>query len=661
MKRFLRLGGFFLVVIALLALSHVAQGQTTYPLSNCLDGAFSTEEDFMMEQNEPYDGNPYISDGDLLSPSGRLCARNADLLRVFTPAGVGAIDLGLDAVDILDFDSRLVAFSTSLDDPWGKFTAGDLLFTNGGIIPNAALVYRFGISHDIGLDAVHFVGTEANIKAFAASTLDTPPEAWTNDHLQNELARYGIDIWFSIEGTQWSVTAAPILDGDLLSAMGGVVVPQANLLPNSVPAGLPQRGVDFGLDAVTARRLVGDANLQTDIYFSTEILFRGEPPFTDGDVLRINNGVVIPNEVLIKPFYPKADFLGLDAFWAPVEPSNPPQDPNIQTMCGDRPVADFDGGIVPPGGSGSGLYKTNLSTSPPGTPPRRPCGEYVPIDGYLPAGTVNKFRVAYRSSGSSVPAVGTAAGIRTDWVLYEWWGWPFNACLPTGTLSTDSDGWMDASDYLGAKDGTLTGCANSGLRLAVWDTNNHLMGPPDPNGHYVLWLEWEDSSSTLHREPMEHHLQLDNTLPQINALALRYTDSSGVTQPVPPCGGASAGTHLFQVYGDFHDDYYWGYKLRVRGGNPPNAAHYGWHNYYDGSPPVANTNLTGTTPLSTLVYLRDIDMHDLGASFVDCCYDLDLWVRDAAIRHSFNHRVANDVSGSNAWWDNAFLTFAASP
>ncbi|NOZ72714.1 MAG: hypothetical protein GXP38_12525 [Chloroflexi bacterium] len=661
MSKLLKISGILIVLVTLLALSGVVQGQTNYPLTNCRDGAFSTEEDFMMTEREPYDGNPYISDGDLLSPSGQVCARNADLLVKFNPAGVAPADLGLDAVDILNITDRLVAFSTELDDPYGKFTAGDLLFTNGGIIPNAALVQRFGITHDIGLDAVHFVGKADNIQAFADMAVQLGREAWLKGRLQDELQRYQIDIWFSVEGTQWSVAAAPILDGDLLSVSGGVVVPQANLLPNSVPAGLPQRGVDFGLDAVTARRLYDDVKA-SDIYFSTEILFRGTPKFNDGDVLRIGNGVVIPNEALIKAFGPKADFLGLDAFWAPVEPTNPPVDPNIQTMCGDRPVVNFDGGIVPIGGTGSGLYKNNLAVSPPGDPPARPCGEYVPIDGYLPATGVKQFRVAYRPSGSGAPAVGTASGIRTNWRLYEWYGWPINACLPTGSLDTDANGWMNASDYLGAKDGTLTGCANSGLRLAVWDSANRLgFGPGDPDGHYVLWLEWEDMGSVLHREPVEHHLQLDNTTPVINNLELRYTDAKGTVHPVPPCGGASAGVHTFQVYADFVDKYYWGYKLRVRGGNPPASAYYGWHNYYDGTAPVANTDDTGTTPDSTLVYLRDIEMTDLGASFVDCCYDLDLWVRDTAIRHNFNGRVANDVSGSSAWWDNRFLTFAASP
>jgi len=55
-------------------------------------------------------------------------------------------------------------------------------------------------------------------------------------------------------------------------------------------------------------------------------------------------------------------------------------------------------------------------------------------------------------------------------------------------------------------------------------------------------------------------------------------------------------------------------------------------------------------------------MNDLGASFTDCCYVLDLWVRDAAIRHSFpNNNYTNNNSGSSAWWDNDFLTFGASP
>ncbi len=630
----------------------------------CRDAAFSTEEDFITQGPEPADGNPRISDGDLLSPNGVVCARNADLLSVFSPQ-TPLPDLGLDAVDIVDAQNYLVAFSTSLDDPNGRFTAGDLLVTNGAIIPNVALVNLFGVSYDIGLDEVKFTGKLDGIKAFLAEASDRARDYWLEQgRLRDALQRREIDIWFSTEGTWTPAGAAGFLDGDILSAATGtIVVSQSAILPTSVPAGIPNRGVDFGVDAFAVPR---NGNRE-QLYFSTEILYEAPKEdglsFTDGDVLLMGDGVISLNWSLIAAFEPKARMLGLDALFIDVGP--PPVDPNIQTMCGDRPVADFVGGLVPIGGLGTGLYRTNLSTSPPGDPPRRPCGKFVPIDGYLPSSVISRFRVAYRGAADPAPAIGTASGIRTNWTLYEWHGFPINACLPTDSLSTDADGWMDASDYLGAKDGTLTGCANSGLRLAVWDTDNVLgLGPPDKNAHYRLWLEWEDAGG-LHREPVEHHLQLDNTLPTIapypDGLEVRLADGSTV---VPACGEAPDGTSEFQVWGQFDDDYYWQFRLVVRGGLPPASASFGPHNYWDandGTTGIKNTNDTGTTPDNNTVHLRDISMTALGASFQDCCYVLDLYVHDAAIRHSFNGRVTNDSSGSSAYRAHTFVTFAAAP
>ena len=92
-------------------------------------------------------------------------------------------------------------------------------------------------------------------------------------------------------------------------APGTIVVPQSALLPAAVPAGLPARGVDFGLDAVACDR---SGNFQT-LLFSTEILFGGEPSFTDGDVLHMGDGIVKTNEELVGCFEPKSKFLGLDA------------------------------------------------------------------------------------------------------------------------------------------------------------------------------------------------------------------------------------------------------------------------------------------------------------------------------------------------------------
>lgn len=203
-------------------------------------------------------------------------------------------------------------------------------------------------------------------------------------------------------------------------------------------------------------------------------------------------------------------------------------------------------------------------------------------------------------------------------------------------------------------------------RRSFWTaTCYHLgFGPPDKDGHYVLWLEWEDNGGGLHRELLKHHLQLDNTLPKIapypDGLQLRLSDGTTV---VPACGETTNASE-FQVWGQFKDDYYWNFRLVLRGGLPPATQGYGPHHYYDvndGTAGVKNTDDTGTQPDSSLVHLRNIDMNDLGASFVECCYVLDLWVRDAAIRHSFNRRKVNENSGSSAWQANAFITFAAAP
>jgi len=275
---------------------------------------FSTEEDFVTFGPEPPDGNPIISDGDLLCSDCTVFARNRELLAAFQTE----IDLGLDAADVIDMERRLVAFSTELDDPQGWFTAGDLLATNGAVIPNIALLAKFDIPKaDLGLDAVHFIGDKEKIIAFLEYATVTGDLWWENpDRLATMLEEYDIDIWFSTEGTAPTPEAPLFLDGDLLSARTGTIIARnALLLPPSVPAGIPRRGVDFGLDAVTADR----GGNRERIRFSTEILYDGEPYFTDGDVLRIGNGVVCTNEDLIRCFEPKTNFLGLDALSVPVK------------------------------------------------------------------------------------------------------------------------------------------------------------------------------------------------------------------------------------------------------------------------------------------------------------------------------------------------------
>ena len=277
-------------------------------LPACAQWGFSTEEDFLTDGPLPADGNPIISDGDLLGRNHTVCARNRELLAKWDVA----VDLGLDAVDLVDVERALVAFSTELDDPRGRFGAGDLLATNGTVIPNLVLLTKFQVGHDMGLDGLQFIGATENIIDFLNRAATFSREEWLKAPglLFDLLQTFKVDIWISTESTELRASTVSILDGDLLSVgTGTVVVRQADLLPVAVPAGLPARGVDFGLDAVAANR---SGAIQT-IRFSTEILFRGKPPFTDGDVLLKGNGVEVPNYDLIKAFEPRAKFLGLDA------------------------------------------------------------------------------------------------------------------------------------------------------------------------------------------------------------------------------------------------------------------------------------------------------------------------------------------------------------
>lgn len=282
-------------------------------LARCTNFAFSTEEDFITRGPEPPDGNPVISAGDLLtSHPTAVCARNEDLLLNFDI--VAKDDLGLDAVDVIDIDGYIVAFSTEIDSPNNgqtetQFTAGDLLITSGVVIPNAELTFKFSIPYDIGLDAVHFIGDEENILAVLElfRTQGVPGGL----AFSQELTRSGIDIWFSVEGTfTLDSFSVPILDGDLLSAREGTsVAKQADLFPASVPAGIPSRGVDFGLDAATAGRRGETAAIE----FSPEILFNKEPLFVDGDAMWYASGAHMPNDFLIRGFEPVTTELGLDA------------------------------------------------------------------------------------------------------------------------------------------------------------------------------------------------------------------------------------------------------------------------------------------------------------------------------------------------------------
>ncbi len=686
MHRTFRVGRWLVAVLGLLLLI----GQADRPayavgreqLAKCRDFAFSTEQSFMMQRGEPVDGNRWISDGDLLAPSGDICARNADLTRVFSATGAPLPDLGLDGVDIIDADAEryLVAFSTEIDHPQDTFKSGDLVATNGVIIPNVALVAAaFGTvnqaPYDVGLDELKFTGTLDDIHRFLDFAKGVPRGAWLDgpSRLREELTRYKVDILFSTEESVETPNHTVVfLDGDILSARTGArVFKQEDLLGPPIPAGIPTRGVDFGNDAFAIDR----NGSRPSLIFSTEIVYTDPVSptlsFTDGDVLNLpgitgpTNTVVMKNYDLIKNFYPAVKDLGLDALY---RGSRDPAESKITQLC-NEPTLDFDGGDVSVGSGGTGLYYKDLQTVTPRELPRRPCGAYVPIDGSVPAGAT-KFRVVYRLAGTPRPAYGVGPGIDTEWWVKHrdpaWLNFCYSPSSPGPLLRkllTSAGGWMDASDYLDAKNGTGTfsdGCVNAELRLAVWDSTT----APDPNGHYVVWLEWEDAGGS-HQENADHHIQLDNKAPTLtpgdsNPVRIELRQPDGVT-PVPQCGQLPANISTVQVWAEFDDPYYDYFDIFMAGGSPgttwTNAPYPHYFDPNDGTLGLKNTDDTGTKPDGTLVHLRDIDMAAaFGASFKNCCYYFQIRVWDAAILYSFNH---TDVNIIDPHYSLQWQTFAA--
>ncbi len=123
---------------------------------------FSTEEGFFSESQ-----NLFVSDGDLLTATGVIALRNAQLLAQFNPIGPIAQDYGLDAVFFAPprantTANREIWFSVEdgfLDQAHGVITDGDLLSNRGEVVVrNLDLVEEFAPLEDVnnfGLDALH--------------------------------------------------------------------------------------------------------------------------------------------------------------------------------------------------------------------------------------------------------------------------------------------------------------------------------------------------------------------------------------------------------------------------------------------------------------------------------------------------------------------------
>lgn len=571
----------------------------------CRDIAFSTEVDFITHGPKPPDGNPIISDGDLLGANCVVCARNHELLNTFQCR----YDLGLDAADVIDieYEVPLVAFSTELDHPQGIFTAGDLLSTHGAVIPNSALLAKFDIRVDLGLDAVHFIGERDCIVGFLSNAQDISRDEWREEPgiLPELLQECEIDIWFSTEGTAPTPDSPGFLDGDLLSAKTGVIVASNGLLlPACVPAGIPDRGVDFGLDAVTADRVapvpdpgsyIPDRKL---ILFSTEILYNSEVfNFTDGDIIRLGNGVVRKNRDLVKCFEPMALELGLDALSV-----------GTTSACVNRitNIGGLQTAVAEIGTDGrADLWYPQTD---------HPFGRDIPFWGNI-CDDVTRFRVVYRKADSG-PGNGTGIDVQSGcgWMVKD----PMTSCATDVPWFSDSGGWYDAVRYR-----ELLPC--NSLILTNWNT----LGMED--GLYRVWLEYE-RGGIVERAPVDHFVRVDNTNPKFENLEIP-NGTCPLYGDIDMNVADSLGTGIL-VRGQFNDTHFWKYRLRI-GGDAYGYHYYDVINYYDPTPKAANLDDTGTMPDGTLIDLHRVSVHDLVTNPMECAYSTDLLLWDRTVVGAF--------------------------
>ena len=576
-------------------------------LAECKGLWFSTSEDFR-SRGRDLPGGQIVSDGDLLSyelgGATTICARNAQLLKRFD---TNQYDHGLDALDQVVIDEKVVfaAFSTEIDsvNGAGQFTAGDLLFSTGAAIPNNALLFKFGLprSLNLGLDAVSIEGAPRGIREMLAKVTSAGIGALRENPsiLIEILEGTNTDILFSTEGTPPEVQKPMFLDGDLLSARTGTIV-RANrdLLP-SLPAGLPNNGVDYGLDAYTR---AFDRIEQAPIELLSIEIQAHERSFSDGDVLQNGPSVYLSSKDLIASLDPLDIDMGLDALAARIG----------DTACTFRitTVSDIDVLDINPG---TGLFDSD-----------RPFGAWIRIQGIVPGPNCPQYathefqvRVAV-DGGPEVPILHPAT-----------LNWRRNVapCVSSNDLYTSDPGggWFTLTNYW-----RFNECPDD-ASLAFWNSRT---APGADEAVFRIALRPTGGGAEVMSAPVR--IRLDNDAPH-DLLAELY--NVGEATPFgDQCKIEFGGEDIvIDIKGRARDEHFSRYELHWTGGdvNTWRSIPVTLARSYDagradlgmmGTEPPSQTDV----PLGTLDLTAEYNLATGGNPVIECGYTVRLRAWDRA-------------------------------
>ena len=583
-------------------------------LAKCSGLWFSTSEDFL-SRGTRLPGGPVVSDGDLLSyevgAGTRLCARNEDLLRVFD---ITRFDHGLDAVDKIEINPEVVmaAFSTEIDsvNGAGQFTAGDLLFTNGAVVPNNALLVKFDLprSLNLGLDAVHIEGAPNEKRALLAELSNTDvKQLRENPGLLIEiLERTNTDILFSTEATPPEVQKPQFLDGDLLSAKNGVIVRSNNDLLPALPSGLPDKGVDYGLDAYTPAI---DPIEQVPIeLFSTEVQARNNS-ISDGDALMVGPGIYLRNKDLIASFEPLDTDMGLDALAAGIRVDS------CRSFITALSHVDVNARINP----ATGLFDGD-----------RPFGRDIRVQGTVPGPEcdiyqTHEFQVRVSINGAPEQPVAHPASL--SWMTLE------APCAGLATpYTSDPSGWFSLVAYQRVVD-----CPND-ESLAVWRSSADV---PNNVATVDMRIVVRPIGGGAETASPSVRLRVDNKRPE-NVMMSLY--KAGETDPFDnQCKiDGEGGPVEIDIRGTFFDDHFRVYSLSWNAdGNIGGSVPQTMTRTYGSRPELSDTG-TVVTPPATDALLERFDLtaafaaHPQGGVLIECGYSIRMWVFDRARLGSMN-------------------------